>query len=303
MSDWLADPRTRRDGVTIPTIWVAIALSLLMHAGLLWKWLPQLRLHFPEIENLQPGEASGSLTVHLAPPPGAPPSPPPSHAMRLQSSPALQASPPKSAARPPSPPPVIALNRPPEVPPPPPSTPSIAAPTPARPQAGDFLSDIEARRRARSEPAPPSSPAQIASAPAPVEDEKARTNRIVANNLGLNNRPTFGADPTKNGGGIFQIERLGYNNAEFLFFGWNKDIRHNTLQRIEVQKGNNSDIRLAVVRKMISIIREYEQEDFLWESRRLGRNLTLSARAKDNAGLEEFMLREFPEFNYGRAGP
>ena len=63
--------------------------------------------------------------------------------------------------------------------------------------------------------------------------------------------------------------------------------------QIEVRKGSNSDIRIAVVRKMIAIIREYEQEDFLWESQRLGRSLTLSARARDNAGLEDFMMREF----------
>jgi hypothetical protein len=44
---------------------------------------------------------------------------------------------------------------------------------------------------------------------------------------------------------------------------------------------------------MISIIRDYEQEDFLWESHRLRRSLMLSARARDNAGLEEFMMREF----------
>ena len=92
---------------------------------------------------------------------------------------------------------------------------------------------------------------------------------------------------------MFQVQRMGYDDAEFFFFGWNKEIRRNTKQMIEVRKGNNSDIRIAVVRKMISIIREYEREDFLWESYRLGRALTLSARARDNAGLEEFMLLEF----------
>jgi hypothetical protein len=89
--------------------------------------------------------------------------------------------------------------------------------------------------------------------------------------------------------------RLGFTDAEFMFFGWNKDIRRNTKQLIEVQKGNNADTRIAVVRKMISIIREHEQEDFLWESQRLGRNLMLSARPRDNSGLEEFLMREFFE--------
>ncbi len=78
-----------------------------------------------------------------------------------------------------------------------------------------------------------------------------------------------------------------------MFFGWNKDIRHNTNQLVEVRKGDDSDIRIAVVRKMIAIIREHASGDFLWESRRLGRQITLSARPADNAGLEEVLLKEF----------
>ena len=88
---------------------------------------------------------------------------------------------------------------------------------------------------------------------------------------------------------------MGYDYAEFVFYGWNKDINRDTMQHIEVRKGNASDIRVAVVRRMIAIIREHEQEDFVWESQRLNRNVTLSARSRDNAGLEEFMLREFFE--------
>ena len=125
-----------------------------------------------------------------------------------------------------------------------------------------------------------------------VEDDKERSKRIVAANLGTQRAQTFGYDP-KQGGGVFQIVRMGYDYAEFNFFGWNKEIRRNSKQQIEVRKGDNGDIRIAVVRKMISIIREYEQQDFVWESHRLGRSLLLSARARDNAGLEEFMLREF----------
>ena len=98
---------------------------------------------------------------------------------------------------------------------------------------------------------------------------------------------------------MFDIERLGYDSAEFMFYGWNKDIRRNTMQVIEVRKGNNSDIRIAVVRRMIAIIREHEDGDFVWESQRLRRSVTLSARPRDNAGLEEFLMREF--FDLGLA--
>jgi hypothetical protein len=137
---------------------------------------------------------------------------------------------------------------------------------------------------------PPAAPS-VAGTPS-VEDENTRANRIAAANLGSDRTPTFGADKNR-GGGIFSIQRLGYDYAEFLFFGWNKDIARNTTQVIEVRKGNNSDIRIAVVRRMIVIIREHESGDFVFESRRLGRNVTLSARPRDNAGLEDFMMREF----------
>jgi hypothetical protein len=91
------------------------------------------------------------------------------------------------------------------------------------------------------------------------------------------------------------LGRVNYDTADFLFFGWNKDIKRKIMQTIEVRRDNNPDIRIAVVRKMISIIREYERGDFVWDSQRLGRSLTLSARPADNAGLEEFMMREFFE--------
>ena len=86
---------------------------------------------------------------------------------------------------------------------------------------------------------------------------------------------------------------MGYDYAEFLFNGWNKDLGRKTKQLIEVRKGDNSDIRVAVIRKMIAIIREQEPGDFVWLSHRLGREIALSARPGDNSGLEDFMMREF----------
>jgi len=38
MSDWLDDPRI----LTIPAIRVAFALSLALHAAVLWAWFPRL---------------------------------------------------------------------------------------------------------------------------------------------------------------------------------------------------------------------------------------------------------------------
>jgi hypothetical protein len=288
LSDGPAIFRDRRDGVTIPAIWVAYVLSLLLHVAALWQLLPNLRPLSPD--GIKPGETKGSLIVRLAPAPGPRPSPKPPPQPPAT---AREAHPPVVAPRARPAPPAIAFNRPPPViSSPPPAVPDSATPAPARPpDGGDLSSYIEARRRAHAQPAAGASAPSAANAQ-PLEDDKARSERIVAANLGAQRAQTFGYDP-KHGGGVFQITHMGYDSAEFAFFGWNRDIRRKVKQQIEVRRGDNSDIRIAVVRKMISIIREYEQEDFLWDSYRLGRSLTLSARARDNAGLEEFMLREF----------
>jgi len=274
--------------VTIPAIWIAFALSLLLHAALLWQWLPQLRLHLPSPDETKPGEGGGSLVVRLAPAPSPPPSPPPSlkQSRPAPAPPRPRARAPTAAARPQPLPPAIALREPaPGTPRP--TAPSAPAPTPEN----DLAAYVEARRRA-SAPRATAAPIESTVTTQPVEDDKARSDRIVAANLGATQAQTFGYDP-KQGGGVFQITRMGYDVAEFAFYGWHKEFRRNTKQLIDVRRGDSGDIRLAVVRKMIAIIREYEQEDFLWESKRLGRSLTLSARARDNAGLEEFMMREF----------
>ena len=147
---------------------------------------------------------------------------------------------------------------------------------------------VEARRRDRAEPA-------AAEAPSPrVESDSSRANRTAAANLASQRQLTFGYDPSRSGG-VFTIERLGYDYAEFTFVGWQPDMRRRVKQLVEVERGGNGDIRIAVVRKMISIIRAYEPVEFNWDSRYLGRSVTLSSRTRDNAGLEEFMLREFFE--------
>ncbi len=289
MIDWRHGYRSTRDGVTVPTIWVGVVLSLLLHLAVLWRWLPQLPVLSPN--ESERGQPRAALAVQLAPRASLPSrsapvsgSAPP---MQARPSPTPRPSPPRATARPPRTPPVIARRGPasdtrspvPKV-----------QPTPA-PAADDLASYIEAKRRARAESAP-AAPARSDSGMPAVEDDKARTTRIVAANLGLGRAPTLGSDPS-HGGGIFQIRRIGYSDAEFMFFGWNKDIRHNTNQLVEVRKGDDSDIRIAVVRKMIAIIREHSSGDFLWESQRLGRQITLSARPADNAGLEEVLMKEF----------
>lgn len=264
---------SRRDPLFATPIRVAIVVSLLVHVALVLE-LPQLRL-------LQPGpseqpERDSPLTVRLAPPffapPASPSSPSPSPAPRMRLRP---------------PPPALALDPPAPGSPSPPPVPSVTAPTPPV-TAGDLLAYVEARRLARADPSPPDSPSPR------VESDNSRASRIAAANLATQRPITFGYDPSRSGG-VFQMERMAHDHAEFIFVGWNSDIRRRTKQLVEVRKGNNSDIRIAVVRRMIAIIRELEPVEFGWDSQRLGRSVMLSSLMRDNAGLEEFMMREFFE--------
>jgi hypothetical protein len=225
----------RNETLTIPVLWVAIVLSLLLHVTALWLLFPHLRLmsQAPGINDLTP------LAVEIAPRRQAS-----SIAMASprprESAPATPASPPPAlAAKPvphpqpkprPSPrvrplPPMIARNVPqaPMLPPPQlaptpvPATPEAKpAPMPPAP-AGDLASYIEAKRIARGEaPSPPGDNG--------ASDDIARRDRIVAENLGLGRKPSFGAN-TRNAGGLFEIREIEGDAAEFYFFGFDKDIQ------------------------------------------------------------------------------
>ena len=96
------------------------------------------------------------------------------------------------------------------------------------------------------------------------------------------------------GGGVFQITSMNSENATFIFRGWDHATWSNPIKQVfSVQATDQVDIEHAIVRKMISIIRQKHPGDFDWESRRLGRVVTLSAAPENNTGLEEFLLKEF----------
>lgn len=190
-------------------------------------------------------------------------------------------------------PPPTQMKTPNATPTPAPSTSPVDSPSVAAiPGESDLTAYIDARRRERGEPPSRASDGEPVIAP-PPESDIDRRNRIVASNLGLNRTPSFGYDPER-AGGMFQITSLEYDYADFWFLGLNKSIGRNAKQRIEVRKGNESDIRIAVVRKMIAIIREHVSAEFVWISRH--GPVTMSARPGDNAELEAFILRDvFPD--------
>jgi len=293
MRSSLVERHDGHDRVAIPVVYLAFAISILLHLAALFAWLPHMRI-LP-FEGPERGKAGGALTVELAPPPARKPAPSPAAPQAAQRPPTPRATPaPKAVPTPPATPPVLARRDPLPAPQSPPLIAPIPAPAPVAPTAPaitDLSSYIEAQRRARAEAsrASPDAPPPVEQ---PVETERERHNRIVAAKLGLDNSTAIGYDP-KAGGGIFQIQYLGVDEAEFLFFGWNKDIRRNSKQLIKVTRGDNPDIRIAMVRRMIGIIRENVSGDFTWISQRLRRDVTLSARPADNAGLEDFLMQEF----------
>lgn len=113
--------------------------------------------------------------------------------------------------------------------------------------------------------------------------EDSRRNRAIAENM------KFG-----DSNGIFEIKSMGLHSAEFSFKGWkNNNVSRAISENINVNVPDGEDIKLAIIRKMITIIRREYSGDFNWESRRLDRVVVQSARLADTSGLESFLMLEF----------
>lgn len=143
----------------------------------------------------------------------------------------------------------------------------------------DYINQAKARRRAEGLfDTPDAAPAAAAKQPSADEIRMANIRR---------NLQTPGTS------GIFQILRIGPRTAEFSFRAWTTGQSNPRLQMIQVEAGPEGDVERAIIRRMIQLIREHYKEDFNWESHRLHRVVVLSAREKDTAGLEDFLMREF----------
>ncbi|MDP9108270.1 MAG: hypothetical protein M3N23_04275 [Pseudomonadota bacterium] len=94
-------------------------------------------------------------------------------------------------------------------------------------------------------------------------------------------------------GGVFGVQDVGAHHAQLVFHGWRTTSSRRISQLFEIEQGSEPDIRVALIKKVIAIIRAEKPGDFPWESHRLGREITLSARPADQAGLEQFLMREF----------
>jgi hypothetical protein len=283
-----------RDNIFIPmrphrSIAIGVALSLLLHGLLLLLSFPRLTQNegAPSALVQEPFEVRLSQAAPPAPPATqaiVPPAPPP---------PAPAATAPRDRTPKPRPPrprkQVIAVPKPtPQTPPMPveePTPPPVATPEPNAAPPMDFMESILAKRRANE------TAAASANAQAQADGHDRSANDIAMANINRNlqtmSRQHEGVS------GVFQILSKGIRSAEFSFRGWTADERSTWREVYVVDAGLHGDIELAIVRKMIELIRSHYQGDFNWESHRLGRVIVLSARIEDNAELEAFLIREF----------
>ena len=239
---------------------IALIASLLVHALLLISIRPNLQMSV-----LPVGNKDSVLSVRLSPPgpthkPSKQPVFPrpraqvPSHHAPMS----MRVTPPKQAV----------LTAPREFATPAPATPPEAAPT----DMASYIAAVRARR-------------QMVEREAGAESQPS-VDEIRNANINRNLRP-------QGGGGIFYITRIDTQTAAFSFRGWDNAYNNGRREEIEVEADAGTDIEHAIIRKMIAIIRKRHKGDFGWESQTLNRVVTLSARLEDNAGLEDFLMREF----------
>ncbi len=256
---------------------VGLVLTVLVHLLII------LALLLYRTPQKAPGEAKKTVTVGLLPlaeeePPAAakPPAP--------KVNPVPRAKPPQ---RPPeiaqrsrsTTPPAIVV-------PPPEYIPPQAPPAPINVEPPvDLMAMVNKKRQERE------AAGQTAAPSAPASEPSA--NDVAMANINRNLQTLAGGRPGTSG--VFEILSKGQREARFSFRGWTPGIGNNWREVVEVDAGLNGNVELAIVRKMIEMIRTHYKGDFNWDSRRLGRIVVLSARPEDNAGLEAFLMREFFE--------
>lgn len=234
---------------------LAFFISLLIHGIVLFAFYPKKITEGSSVAHSRPQ----SISVSLA---GLPPRKP------------LEAVMP---TKPKAPPPVLAVEK----------KAALASPqatfTTLQPSENgapkDFMSLIKAKRQ-RAQELEDYAARENANARAPSADEQRDEN--INRNL-----------QQKGTSGIFELKHISDRTAQFSFKGWKNDYSIPHLEVIDVTAGADGDIDLAVVKKMIEIIRREYNGDFNWESQRLGRIIVLSARMSDNDGLEAFLKQEF----------
>ena len=258
---------------------LAIGLSLVAHAAVL--------LMLPKAPDFKPPGplADVPMTVVITPPelppvPEVVPTPP------VQPPPAQPRPTPRRPQ--PAPPQVQPVPRATPMPVEPTPPPVAEAPSVTTPPPMDMLAMIEQRRAERRAA---QDALRAPKSDGPKEDAADRNLRNLTGREGI--------------GGVFQVLRVGSCSGEFAFNGWRPEARSQWRELIEVE-ATCGEVQIAMIRRMIELIRTHYQGDFNWESHRLGRVIVLSAKPSEQRELEDFLMREFfgtPLVNPRRASP
>ncbi|SFB07849.1 hypothetical protein SAMN04515620_11658 [Collimonas sp. OK607] len=257
---------------------VGVLVSVLVHIIGIWFLLTKLSVEIP-VSSPAPGNM-GLLLISEAPAPKSVPTP------TLQTPPAKPKSAPKprkteqkqaQVRKPNSPPPSAPQ---PTIPPPP------DAPKYEQSVQEDFSSHIQAARERREA----AQAQERAEAGETAEEAPQSPNDIARANIQAQ-RGWMGIDKDKSGG-IFEVRDKTPFRASLIFRGWNANASRSAQQNIPVERGSDESIEMAIVNKMIEMIRKKTSTDIPWRSQRLGRVITLSARLKDTAELQQFLMRE-----------
>jgi hypothetical protein len=157
----------------------------------------------------------------------------------------------------------------------------------APPQEVDMQAYIEARRKQRGAPEPSDTPTE--------ESDASRGMRNALNNIASVN--ARGQDDKNETGGVFSVTGQTFSSATLKFRGWNPNFKRRWLTQVTVELNGERDIETAIVKKMIELIRREKKGDFEWDSHRLQRVVTMSARPEDTATLQAFLYKEmFPKY-------
>jgi hypothetical protein len=95
-------------------------------------------------------------------------------------------------------------------------------------------------------------------------------------------------------GGLFTILSKGTRIGSFSFRGWDPRAKSGR-QVYEVDAGLHGSVELAIVKKMLEIIRSRFKGQAPWVSDRLGRTVMLSMAPQDNDDAERFLMKELFE--------
>lgn len=130
---------------------------------------------------------------------------------------------------------------------------------------------------------------EAAAAGTPAESDDDRARRIIASNLAS----AKGKEYQPGDGGVFEIRDRSLHTANLIFNGWDANVGRKFPRSFPISQGSSPSLDSAIIDKVIEIIRETHPTEFQWDSRRLGKTVTRSARKEDTADLREFLAAEF----------